>query len=248
MTDSPPVVPTNEERKRAPGLSISREKLERQARTFKESAGNYLLGVTGGIASGKSTVCSMLEALGYPLVDLDVLARKVVEPGRSAWRQIVERFGKEVLFPDETLDRKKLAGIVFRNPALRDVLEGFTHPPIFDELFDQMRLIADRDPGAVIQVAVPLLVELDLKFLFHGVLLVYVPRGVQLSRLMTRDGIDREAAEDRLRAQLPLDSKVSYADFVIDNQGTMEETRRQVEALRLRLDGIRSEGTPQPRP
>jgi dephospho-CoA kinase len=189
-----------------------------------------LLAVTGGIATGKSTVSKMLEEMGAPLIDFDVLARQVVEPGKQAWNEIVNYFGRQVLQEDETIDRKKLSNVVFRDVEKRKKLEGFTHPRIFEEFHKQVNEIAARTADPVVQVSIPLLIELNLQYRFHKLLLVYTPREVQIERLMKRDGIGREAAENLLKAQAPIDEKVGYADFVINNEGTLEETRRQVEA------------------
>lgn len=190
-----------------------------------------LVAVTGGIASGKSTVSKMLEKLGAPIIDYDVLAREIVRPGKPAWKDIVACFGEQVLTQDRQIDRKKLSNIVFRDTEKRKKLEGFTHPRIMQEADRRADEIAHENPKAIIQVAVPLLIEINLQRKFHKVLLVYVPRETQIERLKNRDGIAREEAENILRAQLPIDEKLKYADFVIHNEGTLEETQRQVEKV-----------------
>ncbi|MCF8061374.1 MAG: dephospho-CoA kinase, partial [Deltaproteobacteria bacterium] len=126
-----------------------------------------LLGVTGGIASGKSTVSTMLEEQGSPMVDFDQLAREVVEPGEPAYDQIVDYFGSQVVAWDGTLDRKALSDIVFKDMEKRKKLESFTHPAIFKRFAERVNAIAAQDPNAVIQVAVPLLLELNLQYMFH---------------------------------------------------------------------------------
>jgi len=140
-------------------------------------------------------------------------------------------FGKEVLKNDRRIDRKKLSAIVFGDANKRRKLESFTHPRIIEEAARRADEIAGRSPNAIIQVAVPLLIEIHLQDKFHKVLLVYVPREIQIERLMKRDGITKDAAESILKAQLPIDEKVKYSDFVIHNEGTLEETRRQVEEV-----------------
>lgn len=190
-----------------------------------------LVAVTGGIASGKSAVSKMLEELGAPIIDYDVIARHIVEPEKPAWKDIVSCFGEYVLKEDRQIDRKKLSEIVFRDPEKRRQLERFTHPRIIEEGDRQADAIAARDPKAIIQVAVPLLIEIDIQDRFHKVLLVYAPKETQIERLMKRDGITKEAAESILDAQLPIDEKVRYADFVVHNEGTLEETRKQVEKV-----------------
>jgi dephospho-CoA kinase len=190
-----------------------------------------LVAVTGGIASGKSVVSKMLEALGAPIIDYDVIAREIVEPGKPAWKDIVAYFGEQVLKEDRQIDRKKISDIVFRDTEKRKKLEGFTHPRIIEEAARQADEIAGKNPNAIIQVAVPLLIEINIQYNFHKVLLVYVPREMQIERLTKRDGITKEAAESILKAQRPIDEKLAYADFVIHNEGTPEQTRKQVEQV-----------------
>jgi len=194
-----------------------------------------ILGVTGGIASGKSTVARMLEELGAPVIDFDILARQVVTPGEPAFQEIVAYFGKGVVGEDGRLDRKRLSGIVFQNPDQRRILEGMTHPRILEAFRHRIRQLAQEDPGAVIQAVVPLLFEVGLDPLVHKILVVYVSPHTQIQRLMRRDGITREEARRILDAQMPIDEKAARADFVIRNEGDLEETRKQVAALWNRL-------------
>ena len=201
-----------------------------------------LLGVTGGIASGKSTVSAMLEELGAPIVDFDQLAREVVEPGEPAYDRIVGYFGSQVVAEDGTLDRKALSDIVFKDMEKRKKLESFTHPAIFERFAERVNAIAARDPNAVIQVAVPLLLELNLQYMFHKILVIHIPAEEQVRRLAERDGISPDEAANILKAQLPIDEKTGYADFVIDNRGTRDETRRQVEELWDRLQELQRGG------
>ncbi|MEA1922001.1 MAG: dephospho-CoA kinase, partial [Pseudomonadota bacterium] len=149
---------------------------------IKDSSRRFLLGVTGGIASGKSTVSRMLTELGSPLIDFDLIARRVVEPGTPGLAKIVDYFGRQVLAEDGSLDRKKLSDIVFGDMEKRKKLESFTHPPIFEEFFKQIDEIAAKNPDAIIQVAVPLLIELNLQYLFDKLLVIYVPAEVQIER------------------------------------------------------------------
>ncbi len=197
-----------------------------------------VLGVTGGIASGKSTVSAMLEELGSPIIDFDQLARDVVEPGQPAYQQIVDYFGRQVLAEDGTLDRKALSDIVFKDMEKRKKLESFTHPAIFDLFAQKVSALTAEDHDAVIQVAVPLLLELNLQYMFHKILVIHIPPEEQIQRLAERDGISHDEAANILKAQLPIDEKTGYADFVIDNSGPLEETRRQVEELWRRLRDI----------
>ena len=191
----------------------------------------FLLGITGGIASGKSTVSVMLKDLGAPLVDFDHLARQVVLPGSPVLNEIVARFGRDILRSDGTLHRKKLSGIVFNASDKRKQLERITHPSIFEAFFKSVHRITSADPHVIVQVAVPLLIELKLQPLFDRTVLVYASRDQQEERLIKRDGIRRKQAIDILNAQMPIDDKRSLADYVISNEGSPDKTQRQVEAL-----------------
>jgi len=206
--------------------------------TIKSLRGNdnrLLLGVTGSIATGKTTVARMLEKLGAHTIDFDVLSRVVVEPGKPAWQDIVAFFGKQVLHKDKTLDRDKLRDIVFADLEKKKTLEGFQHPRIFEEFVKQVEQFAREDPDAVIQAVVPLLVEANMHPLFHHVLMVYATEEEQKRRLIKRDGITAEMAMRMIESQLSVDEKRGYCDLVIDNSGSLEETRKQVERLWKKL-------------
>jgi len=203
----------------------------KQLEEIRGKDNRVLLGVTGGIASGKTAVARMLEELGAPIIDFDVLSRVVVEPGKSAWKEIVAYFGEQVLQEDKTLDRKKLSEIVFRDLEKRKKLESFIHPGIFGEFTRLVKEFAAQDAGGIIQAVVPLLYEVNLQYLFHKILLVYTPEEIQIERLMKRDGISREMAVNILSSQLPLEEKRSYADFIVDNSGSLEETKKQVQEI-----------------
>ncbi len=190
-----------------------------------------LLGVTGGIASGKTAVANMLHELGAPVIDFDILARIVVEPDKPAWKEIVAYFGEQILQKDRTLDRKKLSGIVFNDTEKRKKLESYTHSHIGIEFQQQLSEITARDPGAVILVVVPLLIEANMQGMVDQLLVVHVPPAIQIERLALRDGISKEAAANILSSQLSIDEKVAYANYVIDNQGSLEETREKVQEL-----------------
>ncbi|MBN2809561.1 MAG: dephospho-CoA kinase [Deltaproteobacteria bacterium] len=205
--------------------------LDEMMKKVKGDGRRFLLGVTGGIASGKSTVSRMLSELGSPLIDFDLIARQVVEPGTPGFAKIVDYFGAQVLADDGTLDRKKLSDIVFGDMEKRKKLESFTHPPIYEEFFRQADAIAAQEPDAIIQVAVPLLIELNLQYLFDKLLVIYVPAAVQIERLAARDGITQDEAANILKAQLPIAEKLQFADFVIDNTKDLAFAREQVEKV-----------------
>ena len=217
------------------------KRAKEEIKAIRGDDNRLVVGITGGIATGKTTVCNMLKEMGAYLIDFDQIAKKVVEPGRPAWKQIVEYFGKQVISDDGTINRKKLSQIVFADLEKKKMLERFTHPWIYEEFVRQINEIAKRDPNAIIQVAVPLLIELNQQYRFHKIVVVYTSKETQIERLMKRDRITRQEAENMLSAQLPIDEKVRYADFVINNEGSLEETRRQVVELWERLKQIQKE-------
>ena len=199
--------------------------------SLQETGDLMIVGITGGIASGKSTVAKMLAQLGAPIIDFDLLAREVVGPDEPAFREIVDYFGDEVIGEDGNLDRKRLSGIVFREPQKRKILEGMTHPRILKAFVRQVRQLAEKDPRAIIQAVIPLLFEGRLEPLVHKVVVVYVSPETQIDRLMKRDQISREEAERILDAQMPIDQKAARADFMIPNEGDLTETKKAVKAL-----------------
>ena len=222
-------------------LALTEEAQNRIKEEIRGKDRRVLLGVTGGVASGKTTACRMLEELGARTIDFDVLSRVVVQPGKPAWKEVVAYFGERVLLQDKTLDREKLSEIVFRDPEKRKKLEEFIHPRIYEEFNRLVREYAAKDPEVIIQVAVPLLIEANLQYLFHKILLVYIPAERQIERLMERDHISREMALKILNSQLPIEEKRSYADFIVDNSASSEETRRQVRQIWEKLKRFQRE-------
>lgn len=200
-----------------------------------------LLGVTGSIATGKTTVAGMLAELGARTIDFDVLSRLVVEPDKPAWRDIVAFFGEQVLNEDRSLDRNKLREIVFQDLEKKKKLEGFQHPRIFEEFIKQVEQFAAEDPNVIIQAVVPLLIEVNMQSLFHNILMVYAAEEIQKKRLMQRDGSSQEMATNMIRSQLSVDEKKGYCDLFVDNSGSLQQTRRQVKKLWQRLKKIQKE-------
>jgi dephospho-CoA kinase len=200
-----------------------------------------LLGVTGSIATGKSTVAKMLEELGARTIDFDVLSRVVVEPGKPAWEDIVAYFGKQVLNADQTLDREKLREIVFRDLEEKKKLEGFIHPRISEEFVKMVDAFTRKDPKSIIQVVIPLLIETHMQAFFHHILMVYATEKAQKKRLMARDGCTEEMAMNMIRSQLSVEEKKGYCDLFIDNSGSEAATRKQVEKLWQKLKKLRQE-------
>jgi dephospho-CoA kinase len=200
-----------------------------------ESGPFLLVGLTGGIASGKSVVSRQLAELGCRVVDADVLAREVVAPGEPAWRAIREEFGRDVLLPDGQLDRKRLGALVFADPARRRTLEAITHPAINARRQAILDAWAAEGFDGLVVLDIPLLIEVGAAAHVDRVVLVYAERAVQLDRLMGRDGFARAEAERRVASQMPLAEKVRHAHFVIDNSDTPDETAAQVRAVHAAL-------------
>jgi dephospho-CoA kinase len=186
-----------------------------------------LIGLTGGIATGKSTVDAMLAARGAAVIDADELAREVVLPGEPALAEVVQRFGGDMLRPDGTLDRPRLGAVVFADPEARRDLEQITHPRIAVLTQERITLALDGTAPLVV-VDIPLLFENGRESLFEGVLLVYAPREVQIRRLRERNGLDAHAAAQRLAAQMPVDEKRDRATWVIDNSCDVDATAAAV--------------------
>ncbi len=186
-----------------------------------------VIGLTGGIASGKSTVAGVLEELGAAVIDADQLAREVVAPGMPAYAAIVARFGASILNPDRTIDRKALGRIVFADPEARRRLESITHPAIRARADERLAELRQTGTPVVFYMAA-LLIEAGASSRVDEIWVVYADRETQLERLTHRDNIGRDEALQRLAAQMPMDEKKTYGAVVIDNRGTPEETERQV--------------------
>ena len=188
-----------------------------------------IIGLTGGIATGKSTVAAMLAGRGAAVVDADRIAREVVEPGTPGLEAIVGAFGHQVLTPSGELDRESLAAVVFADPESRRRLEAITHPLILARMADRIADLAESGPP-LIAVDVPLLFEGDHQSDFPGgVLLVYADATTQLQRLRERGGLSDESARQRLAAQLPIDRKRNLATWVINNGGSRTDTEKAVD-------------------
>ncbi|MDQ7801323.1 MAG: dephospho-CoA kinase [Armatimonadota bacterium] len=188
-----------------------------------------LVALTGGIASGKTTVARMLRELGAEVVDADALAREVVSAGSAALQEIVASFGPELLLPDGQLDRRKLAERVFSDPAARARLNAIVHPRVRERMRQEVDRIRSRRPDAVVVLDVPLLFDVPLPELESlPAIVVYASPRTQLDRLRERDRLTEEEAERRLRAQRPLREKLVHARWVVDNDGDLDRTRAQV--------------------
>jgi dephospho-CoA kinase len=198
----------------------------------------YTIGLTGGIASGKSTISRLLSELGATIIDADAIARAIVVPGQPAWQQIVACFGDQILCADGSINRRKLGDIVFGDTEQRKRLEEITHPAIWRQVTSEIETAA----AAGCQVAVldvPLLLETGWDSKVDAVWVVYVNRVIQIERLMARDSLTQQQAEMRIDSQLSLEEKKKRADAVIDNSGSPDSTRLQV--IRL-WESLQSDG------
>jgi dephospho-CoA kinase len=195
------------------------------------------VGLTGGIASGKTTVAAMFEELGAAVLDADREAREAVRPGAEGWRKLREYPGPEYFDSDGTLNRRKLRERIIEDPDCRARVESILHPIVMDAMEERGRRIREREPGRLVLFDVPLLFEAGMAERFDVVILVYVPREVQIERLMERDGISRGEAEATLRMQIPIEDKKRRSEFVIDNSGPLEQTRRRVREVWESLRG-----------
>jgi dephospho-CoA kinase len=199
-----------------------------------------LVGLTGGIGTGKSTVARMLEKRGAVVFDADVLARQAVVPGTPGFDKVVERFGPNVLAPGGGLDRDALASIVFSDPAARRDLEGIVHPEV-------RRMFAEgceeyRDSDRVVVFSAPLLVETGMHTAFDLLIVVSAPVATQIERLMRDRGMAERDVQARIAAQLPLEAKAEVADVLVDNEGTIEDLEGRVERVWRDLDALARAG------
>ncbi|OLN22660.1 dephospho-CoA kinase [Domibacillus antri] len=196
-----------------------------------------IIGLTGGIASGKSTVSNMLKEKGYTIIDADIAARVVVEPGQPALQKIMNVFGPDILTAEGTLDRAKLGAIVFHDEEKRKQLNEIVHPAVRKWMMDQKEEAIAAGKKTILFDS-PLLFESNLTWMVDKTLLIYVDPKTQLHRLMARNGFTEQEAKARIQSQWPIDEKKELADDVIDNSSTLAETERQVNEwiTRLRLE------------
>jgi dephospho-CoA kinase len=194
-----------------------------------------LVGLTGGIATGKSTVAKMFKQCGAVVIDADELARDVVKPGKPAWREIVELFGKTVLNQDRSLNRQALGSIVFHNPIKRRQLERIIHPRVAREQTRLTKQAARTDPTAVVIYEVPLLFEARVDKRVDKIIVVTADRETQIARLKKRNGLSRAEAIQRIRTQMPLSKKIRLADIVIDGTVTRQDAMKALRGIFLDL-------------
>jgi dephospho-CoA kinase len=195
------------------------------------SAPMILVGLTGGVATGKSTVAKMFKRCGAAVINADLLARQVVEPGKPAWRAIVKLFGKTVLNQDRSLDRQALGSIVFHNPKKRRQLERIIHPRVALEQQRLVRRIAKRKPNAVVIYEVPLLFEAGVDKRVDKIIVVTADRNTQIARLKKRNDLSRAEALRRISSQMPLAKKTQRADHLLNGTLPRPSLHRQVGQL-----------------
>lgn len=193
----------------------------------KEKHMTFVLGLTGGIASGKSTVSAMLTEMGIPVIDADKESRLAVQQGEPAYEQIVETFGSEIVLLDDEINREKLGSIIFHDEQKRQLLNIIVHPEVRRRLNEQKEA-AINNGAAIIVLDIPLLFESQLTNMVDKTLLVYVDQTIQLKRLMERNSMKREEAEARIHSQMPLAEKIPLADEIINNNGSIAKTKKQL--------------------
>ncbi|HEX4946198.1 MAG TPA: dephospho-CoA kinase [Blastocatellia bacterium] len=193
------------------------------------------VGLTGGIASGKTYVAELLRELGCEVTDADQVARAVVEPGQPAYEDIVKEFGPESLQADGTIDRARLSAIIFTDADKRAKMNAIVHPRIHEAQNRWMAEVAARNPAAIVVVDAALLIESGGYKRFDKIVVVHCAPDIQLARLMVRNNLSYEEAAKRIAAQMPTAEKLKYADYSIDTSGGFEPTRQQVIALYAEL-------------
>lgn len=192
----------------------------------------YRIGLTGGVGSGKSTVSSYMHELGIPVIDGDKLAREAVIPGSRAMAEMRKAFGPHIFLPDGSLNRLKMGEIVFYDEEKRQKLNSIIHPFIWHRTREEL-IRAQEEGFPVVVLDMPLLLEISWQLRVEEVWLVEVPLEVQIARVISRDGFTREQVMERIGKQMPTTNKMNYADVIIDNSRSVEDTRRQVrEALK----------------
>lgn len=189
-----------------------------------------IIGITGGIASGKSSVSTFIKELGFLIIDADIAAREVVEPGEEAYQEIVKVFGDDILLPEGDIDRAKLGHLIFHDEEKRLRLNSIVHPAVRKRMKEQAEK-AFQNGEKTVFMDIPLLFESKLTYMVEKTLLVYVDEEVQLERLMNRNSLSKKDALARISSQMPLNEKKALADAIVDNNGDLEETKEQVRSV-----------------
>ena len=190
-----------------------------------------IVGLTGGVASGKTAVSRVLREEGAYIIDADQIARELVQPHKPAWNELVRAFGKEILQEDRSVDRKELADKIFADPEQRKVLNQILHPRIKEEMDRRTKEIGQKDPEAIVVIDAPLLVELGVYRKVDQLIVITSTQMQQMERLKERDGRSPEEALRLFSSQMPVEEKVKLADFVIRNEGSLEETKKRAKEV-----------------
>ena len=190
-----------------------------------------IVGLTGGVASGKTAVSQVLREEDAYIIDADQIARELVQPDKPAWNELIRAFGKEILQEDGSIHRRKLADKVFTEPQQRKVLNQILHPRIEEEMDRRIKEIGQKDPEAIVVIDAPLLVELGMHRKVDRLIVVTSTQMQQLERLKERDGRSPEEALRVFSSQMPVEEKVKLADFVIRNEGSLEETKKRAKEV-----------------
>jgi len=190
-----------------------------------------LVGLTGGMGSGKSTVARMFQEFGAHIIDADEICRVLVEPEQPAWQEIVKTFGKDILLKDGTLDRAKLADIIFNDSSQKKVLEAILHPKVFEEELSLFKEITKKDPDALVIIDAALLIESENYRKVNKVVVVASDEETQIRRILDESQLFREDIQQRIRNQMDLKEKVKFADYVLENNAGLADLKSQVEAL-----------------
>ena len=199
-----------------------------------------VVGLTGGIASGKTVVSKMLRDLGAFIIDADETSREVVAPHKKCWGELIAHFGKDILGKDLTVDRKKLADRVFNNPEQLSKLNSLIHPEIMKRIDEKLEEIRNENPEAIVVIDAALLVETGMHKKYDKLIVVYATVETQRKRLMTRNGISKDEAQKRINFQLPIKEKAKLADFLIENEDSLKKTEEQVKKVFTTLSSLKS--------
>jgi len=191
----------------------------------------FIVGLTGGIASGKSTVAKVFMDLGAHVIDADRIVHDLLMPDQPAWHEVLDHFGPEILFPDKTIDRRKLGGIVFGNLDERTWLNRCLHPKVFTAYMTQVRHLCDRTPDCIVIFDAALLIETGYYEKMDKNIVVYAREDQQITRMTARDNFSNQQALARIQSQMSLDEKCRFADHIIDNSGSREYMERQTKEL-----------------
>jgi len=197
-----------------------------------------LIGLTGGIGSGKSLAASYFKELGANIIDADCISRQVVEPDQAAWKEIAEEFGVEYFNQDQSLNRRKIAAEVFQNDEKRGILENIIHPRVLAEEQNLYNSYQQSNPEAVVVIDAALLIESNNYKNMDKVILIKCSVDLQIRRIMERNGMSQEVIMNRLKTQMPLNKKLKYSDYILNNEGTREQLKLQVCSLYKELQRL----------